>query len=77
MAGPKTNGWSKWENHVLAELERHSDQLGRMDKKLDRIAEIQAALSVRAGIWGLLGGSIPVAITVGIGLALWLVKSSA
>jgi len=69
------NGWSKWENHVLAELERFG-------KSIDKLGEVNSgehtdirqlisksngeiqALKVKAGIWGLFGGSIPAVVAI-------------
>ncbi len=53
------NGWSRWENHVLAELRRLNDWLAGVDRKLDRVGEDISGLKVKSGIWGLIGGLIP------------------
>ena len=53
------NGWSRWENHVLAELRRLNDWLAGVDRKLDRVGEDISGLRVKSGVWGLIGGSIP------------------
>jgi len=69
------NGWSEWSRHVLAELERLNDHVKGLEDKIDgmkddwhqEIVKIQvdlAMLQVKAGVWGLLAGAIPVAIMV-------------
>jgi len=69
---PKDDNWSEWSHHVLKELKRLNDWIASVDGKLDKfqlemVREI-TALKVKAGIWGLVGGAIPVAI----GIAIWL-----
>lgn len=64
MAGE--NGWNEWSRHVLAELKRLSDGQKEYQEKadaafLDLKVEI-ANLKVKSGVWGLVGGAIPVAI---------------
>ena len=69
------NSWDEWSRHVLAELKRLSDKSDRLDKKLDegllQMAVEIAKLKVKAGVWGLLGGAIPVII----GLLVWLLET--
>ena len=58
----KSNGWStdgKVVLYQLKELKKDSDDHG---ETLTRIREDIAMLKVKSGVWGLLGGSIPVAI---------------
>lgn len=73
MAGE--NGWNEWSRHVLAELKRLSDGQDRYQEKTDlAFMELKveiAKLKVKSGIWGLMGGAIP----VGIGLLVWLLQS--
>lgn len=68
-----SNGWNKWEKYVVSELSdlkegskglrvvyeglRDELQLARME--IER-------LKVKAGIWGLIGGAVPVVIGLGI-----------
>ena len=59
-------------------MQEVKDRMTRMELKLDTLHETQTnirvdigALKVKAGVWGALGGSIPVVI----GLGLWLLRS--
>lgn len=60
------NSWDEWRNHILKELERHNESTEAIFTKLNRLAEDISALKVKAGIWGAVGGAIPVAIAFGI-----------
>ena len=79
--GRSPDGWNEWSRHVLAELERldalHTNNVnalyGRIDEYQRRhsrdLTDIKveiAALKVKAGVWGLIGGLIPIIITLGI-----------
>ena len=72
MNGEKENlnGWSIWSKYVLKELERLNDCYDKLDGKIDNIIEDIIMLKVKAGIWGLFGGAIPVII----GLIIMLLK---
>ena len=59
------DGWTKWENHVLAELKRLNGWLETVDGKLDKVSIDISGLKVKSGVWGLLGGFIP-ALTVAL-----------
>ena len=69
--------WTEWSRHVLAELKRLSDNYDRLDSRIDdRFNELYveiAKLKVKAGVWGMLGGALPVVI----GLLVWLLQSKA
>lgn len=62
------NNWINYQKLVLAELERHSTQLDLINTQLHRhMSEIQveiAMLKVKAGIWGVIGGAIPVVLFI-------------
>ena len=66
MAEKNSNGWNEWKHYVLEELKRLADCSAEIDKKLDLIAERQSALMVKAGVWGIFGGAIPVVIGLGV-----------
>ena len=95
---PPANGWAKWQELVLHELERHEAIIRDMQKDINalrqldlpnmrdvlkdlftaKLREVERAadeaitevndkvsrLEVKAGVWGLIGGMIPVAIAV-------------
>ena len=65
------NGWNKYQELVLAELERHDSKLEAINDRLSVMMSRISALEVRAGVWGLIGGLIPVAVA----LALVFLKS--
>ena len=58
----KSNGWSTDRKVVLYQLKELESDSKEHGKTLMRIREDIAMLKVKSGVWGLLGGSIPVAI---------------
>lgn len=64
------DGWQEWSKYVLAELKELSRLYDCLDKKVGNMRVDIATLKVKAGIWGLIGGMIPVALIV----VLWLLK---
>lgn len=75
MNKPNTNGngkdgWDKWGHFVVKELERLNEKAQRLDDKVSKVMIEIAMLKVKSGIWGLVGGAIPVAV----GLAVWIIK---
>ena len=65
------NSWFAWSKHVLMQLERDSLCLDQIKREQIKIREEIAALKVKSGIWGLVGGAIPVVL----GLAVYFIKS--
>jgi hypothetical protein len=65
------DSWNEWGKHVLAELERLSSSCVVIDERVQRIdarvrgIEIEIGmLKVKSGVWGLVGGMIPVLIGI-------------
>jgi len=58
------NGWNEWSKYVLKELERLNGCYEQIDKKVDKIEQEIAMLKVKSGVWGLVGGLIPVVIAL-------------
>jgi len=58
----KSNGWSSDRKVVLYQLKELQDDSKDHGSILTLIREDIAMLKVKSGVWGLLGGSIPVAI---------------
>jgi len=58
------NGWVVWGKHVLEELIELKEQNKELDRNVNKIHTEIAVLKVKSGIWGLLGGLIPVTITL-------------
>jgi len=65
------NGWKEWSKYVLKELERLNDNCKEYDAAQKKTLVDIAMLKVKAGIWGVIGGAIPVAI----GLVILFLKS--
>lgn len=62
MAEHDGNGWSRSELYVREKLDEHTSKLDHIEQKLVEMSNDIVALKVKAGVWGLLGGAIPVAI---------------
>jgi hypothetical protein len=58
----ENNGWNEWSKYVLKELERLNIVIEKQSEQLQQIGEDIVSLKLKAGIWGLVGGAIPVAI---------------
>lgn len=68
------NGWGEYRRAVMGKL-------GMIDSRLEKIETTQigmredlAALKVKAGLWGLVGGLIPVLITIGFAMITGRIK---
>lgn len=57
-----SSGWTQYQKLVLKELERHSEVLSSLDKGMGNLKLDIAMLKVKAGVWGLLAGLIPVVV---------------
>lgn len=64
------NGWDKWGAHIQTELGRLADESVKHTEQFGKIREDIAGLKVKATVWGLLGGAVPVVI----GLAIYLIR---
>jgi len=64
--------WAEWSKFVLMEIKRINSQLSELDAKVDQLKNEQisqlkveiAMLKIKASVWGLMGGAIPVVILV-------------
>jgi len=61
---PDGNNWLEYKKYVVDKLDGHSKNFGEIFKRLGKIEIAIAALKVKAGVWGLIGGAIPVAIII-------------
>lgn len=61
------NGWKEWKNHVLSELQR----LEPIQTDITDIKVAIGKLKVKSGIWGAIGGIIPL-----MGVIVYLVAKS-
>jgi hypothetical protein len=60
--------WAKWSTYVLKEMERLNLSIEESKKKQSAMEVEIAMLRVKSGVWGLIGGLIPVGITIVIGV---------
>lgn len=58
--------WSVWRTHVLAEIKRANDNFTVVTITLQNMSVEMAKLQVKAGVWGLIAGSIPVIIMLAL-----------
>lgn len=58
------NGWQEYQRLVLYELKAHTDTLAEFGKELTNVKVEIGMLKVKSGMWGLLGGMVPVAIAL-------------
>jgi len=56
------NGWNKYQVFVTSELKRMNLKLIEIEKNVCLSSSQLAKLEVKSGIWGLMGGLIPVAV---------------
>ncbi len=62
MGESNSNGWDRWQKHVLAELARLQTCVDRIERSQRQLALDVAMLKVKSGVWGLIAGAIPVGI---------------
>ena len=61
----ETNGdWYAHKKLVMSELDRISDKIGGLEKKIDMLRSDVIMLKIKSGIWGLVAGLIPVTIAI-------------
>lgn len=58
--------WQEWREHILAELNRLNSSYEALDHKLDALTVQVAMLRVKAGVWGVCAGAVPVLIALAI-----------
>ena len=59
---PDGNDWNEYRKYVIGKLECFDEIFTRL-----RGIEVEIAkLKIKAGVWGIIGGSIPVFITIAI-----------
>ena len=59
-----TEDWNSWSKHILTELNRLNVSIENLSKQSTKLQVEIARLKVQAGVWGLAGGAIPVAIAI-------------
>lgn len=66
---PNSKSWNEYRRFVVEKLEAHSGDFIEVFKRLNKIDIELAKLKIKAGVWGLFAGAIPVAITI----IIWLI----
>lgn len=66
MSNGQPNGWTEWGRHVLSEMERLNGCIEGINLRLRQYDIDMTVLKVKAGVWGVLGGLIPVLVTISI-----------
>lgn len=66
MPENELNGWDQWAKYVLHELERLDKCISSTKKEMTSVRIEIASLRVKAGVWGMAGAAIPVAIALAI-----------
>ena len=59
-----TNGWNEYSRLVLAELERLNINYQRLEEGQTSIRIEIGKLQIKSGVWGLIGGTIPIVVTI-------------
>lgn len=54
--------WGAWRHHILKEIKRLAERQEAFNTTQTKIHIELAMLKVKSGIWGLIGGAIPVII---------------
>lgn len=74
-SGDSGNGNSRQQIYYLGkEARRLSDCFDHLKQDVGQIKVDIAALKVKASVWGIVGGTVPVIITLGIALAVYILK---
>ena len=60
----ENNGWGQYQKLVMDKLGEHDEKFGSIESKLTQIQVDIATLKVKAGVWGGIGGLIPVVIAI-------------
>jgi hypothetical protein len=66
MQTQPNGSWNSWGNHVLEKLEQNDDDHAKIQICLIEVKCTLERLKIQAGMWGLIGGAIPVFIGLGI-----------
>ena len=85
MATGAGNGWDAWKNAILISLEDQKHCNEETNKKIELLSDKinsylvafrvhEREMKVKSGIWGIIGGSIPILIGFGIYIIKELMK---
>lgn len=74
----KTGDWNEWSHHIIEELKRLNICMVDLEKKVTRIelnlSKDIVALKIKSGIWGAIGGLVPVCAAIIIAVVVMFVK---
>ncbi len=62
MAKESPNGWDRWQNLVLSDMQRLSAEMQAMRQEQNCMGKQLAALRVKSGLWGAMGACVPIAL---------------
>lgn len=65
-SGSNANGWNEYQKLVLHELQAHTKELEKIQTEIKNIHIELATLKVKSGVWGLVAGTVPVAIALAL-----------
>jgi hypothetical protein len=60
------DSWGEYRRLVLSELERVDRSIRALHADVTTIKSEVTALKIKSGVWGLLGGLIPVVVAIGV-----------
>lgn len=61
-----TESWDNWREHVLAEIKRANDNFTILTIAVTNLHVETAKLQVKSGMWGVIGGMIPVVVLIAL-----------
>ena len=56
--------WDNWRAHVLSEIKRANDNFCILTSAVTNLHIETAKLQVKSGVWGVIGGMIPVVVLI-------------
>ena len=67
MTTSNENDWNEYSNLVLHELKRLNEGQEALRQDVQSVKTEIALLKLKSGVWGVMGGAIPVAIALLVG----------
>lgn len=66
------DSWASWSRFVLAEMKRLNQHLDQIEEQIaslrnNQLAQLKleiAMLKVKSGVWGIMGGAVPIGIYI-------------
>jgi len=56
--------WTQWSKYVILTIDEIKSDIKNLNNKVERISNDISSLQVKAGVWGLAAGMIPVLILI-------------